>query len=67
MNMSTLRASKLGIFFSIFLVMIMGIYTWQVFSLKMGLITTTALTLIVLFEYRTKLAEIRMAYKYENQ
>lgn len=66
-NMSSIRAAKISMITSILIIGGIAVYTWQKYSSKVGMAIAVTLLFIIMYEYKTKLAEIRMALKYENK
>jgi|AntDeeMinimDraft_4_1070355.scaffolds.fasta_scaffold01077_4 hypothetical protein len=67
MSISSKQTAKISIITSILVIGSITVYLWQEYSSKMGLAVAVTLFLITVYEYKTKLAEIRMAYKYESR
>jgi hypothetical protein len=65
-QMFSVQATKISLIASILVGGGIAVYTWQEHSSKVGLAIAVALLLISIYEYKTKLVEIRMAFKYEN-
>ena len=67
MNVFSIQSAKIGLMFSLFAIGATTVYISRMYSIQLTVVIGLALFLASVYEYRRKLADIRIGFKYENQ